>query len=152
MKKLKVPGLAVLLALTILVVGMCAGCGGGNTTSLGTTPFTSPTSTTAVSSPESSTSPEVGTDDAGSSTLPKYEPSSVVSDSPGSLQLTSPDSVKKVTVFYDNLLTKGGWKIVSSSKTAYSTNITATKGSTGTTLSVSVSGSGTYISLVTYPI
>ena len=83
-------------------------------------------------------------------TLPRYMPSSVVSDSPGSLQLTSPDSIQKITAFYDNALTTGGWTIVSNSKTAYSTNITAKKGSTGTTLSISTTGSGCYISLVTY--
>lgn len=75
----------------------------------------------------------------------------MVSDTPGSLQLTSTDSVQKVTAFYDNALSQGGWTIISTSKTAASTNITAKRGSTGTTLSISTTGTGTYISLVTYP-
>lgn len=77
----------------------------------------------------------------------------MVSESPGHLQLTSSDDVQKVTAFYDNALTTGGWSIASSSKTAYSTNITARRGSTGTTLSISTAGpAGTSISISTYPI
>jgi hypothetical protein len=121
MKKIPGAGLVGLLAVTILVVGLVAGCGSKTTpTSTKTSPLT--------------TSPTIST------------------STPGSLQLTSPDSVQKVTAFYDKALTQGGWNIVSSSKTAYSTNITARRGSTGTTLSISVTGSGTYISLTTYPV
>lgn len=153
MKKITGSGLVGLLVVTILAVVLCAGCGSSKTASTGTTPSSSSTSTTPSSTQTSSTSPNQGSNTATSSnTLPRYQPSSVVSDAPGSLQLTSPDSIQKVTAFYDDALTKGDWSIISNSKTAYSTNITAKKGSTGTTLSISATGSGTYISLVTYPI
>ena len=155
MKKIPGAGLVGLLAVTILVVGLVAGCGSKTTpTSTKTSPLTtSPTISTSTPASSSAVSPAQTTPtQSGSTTLPKYEPSSVVSDTPGSLQLTSPDSVQKVTAFYDKALTQGGWNIVSSSKTAYSTNITARRGSTGTTLSISVTGSGTYISLTTYPV
>jgi hypothetical protein len=76
----------------------------------------------------------------------------VVSDSPGSLQLSSPDSVQKVTAFYDNAIAQGGWSIISSSKSGSNTSITAKRGNTGTSVSISNTGSGSYISLVTYPI
>jgi len=151
MKKILVSGLAGLLVVVVLA----AGCG-TKTASTGTTPASSLTSPTVASSTAtSSSSPSIApatnsTPTANSTTLPRYQPSSVVSDTTGSLQLTSPDSVQKVTAFYDKALTEGGWSIVSTSKTAYSTNITARRGSTGTTLSISATGSGTYISLVTY--
>ena len=152
MKRITGSGIVVLVVLTLLAMLLVAGCGGNKTTSTGTTPSSSSVSTTPSSAQASSNSSSLGSSPATSSnTLPKYEPSTVVSDAPGSLQLTSTDSIQKVTAFYDDALAKGGWSIISNSKTAYSTNITAKKGSTGTTLSISTTGSGTYISLVTYP-
>jgi hypothetical protein len=152
MKKIRQSGLVGLLFVVVLAVALCAGCGGSKTASTGTTSSPSSALTTPLSPKTPGTSPVQGSTPATSSnTLPRYMPSSVVSDTPGSLQLTSPDSVQKVTAFYDDAL-KTGWSIISSSKTAASTNITARKGTTGTTLSVSSTGSGTYISLVTYPI
>lgn len=152
MKKIRQSGLVGLLFVVVLAVALCAGCGGSKPATTGTAPISPSTSTpTGITTP--TTSPAQGSTPASSSNnLPRYTPSTVVSDTPGSLQLTSPDSVQKVTAFYDDALTKGGWSIISSSKTGASTNITARKGTTGTTLSVSSTGSGTYISLVTYPI
>lgn len=155
MKKIQVSGLATLLVVAILAIMLVAGCG-TKTTPAGTTTTPSKTLPTSDGSgPVSTSSPAIspGTSSpstTNSGTLPRYMPSSVVSDTPGSLQLTSPDSIQKITAFYDNALTTGGWTIVSNSKTAYSTNITARKGGTGTTLSISTTGSGCYISLVTY--
>jgi hypothetical protein len=146
MNKVLPSGLIGLLFVTVLAVGLVAGCGTVKVTPTSTT--TSPSTT----SPSASSSPATSSPATGSTTLPRYQPSSVVSDTPGSLQLTSPDSVQKVTAFYDNALAQGGWSIVSSSKTAYSTSITAKRGSTGTSLSISSTGSGTYISLTTYPV
>jgi hypothetical protein len=158
MKRILGSGLVGLLVATVLAVGLVAGCGGTKTASTGTTPASSITSpaitsstATSTSSPSISTAPS-STSTPDSTTLPRYMPSSVVSDTAGSLQLTSPDSVQKLTAFYDNALSQGGWTIVSTSKTTYSTNITARKGGTGTTLSISVTGSGTYISLTTYKV
>lgn len=136
-----------LLAL-VVAVGLIAGCGSGKTTVVTVPGKTTP----AKSSPGVSTSTPSTSPRTSSGSLPRYQPSTVVSEAAGSLQLTSPDSVQQVTTFYDSALSDGGWTIISSSKTGYSTNITAKRGSTGTTLSVSSTGSGTYISLVTYPI
>ena len=127
MKKILVSGLAGLLVVVVLA----AGCGGTKSASTGTTPASSLTSPTVASSTAtSSSSPSIApatnsTPTANSTTLPRYQPSSVVSDTAGSLQLTSPDSVQKVTAFYNKALSEGGWSIVSTSKTSYSTNITA---------------------------
>jgi hypothetical protein len=148
MKKLTPAALAGLLVMAALVAVVCAGCGSSTTTP--TTPKTTTPAKTTPSTTPRSTIPS--SDSSSSSTLPQYQPSSVVSQATGSLQLTSPSSVQQVTAFYDNAIARGGWTIVSNSKTAYSTNITATRGHVGTTLSVSSTGSGTYISLVTYPI
>jgi len=140
-KRIAGSSLVGLLVVTVLAVGLVAGCGSGKTTPTSTA--TSP----SVTSPTASTSPS-----ASSATLPRYQPSSLVSEATGSLQLTSTDSVQKVTAFYDSALAQGGWNIISSSKTAYSTNITARKANTGTTLSISTVGSGgAYISLTSYP-
>jgi hypothetical protein len=150
MKKINRSTLAALLFVVVLTVALSAGCGGSKTATTGTTPLPS------TKIPSSATSPATTHSDGSapatsSNSLPRYTPSSVVSDTTGSLQLTSPDSVQKVTAFYDDALAKGGWSIISSSKTGASTNITARKSGTGTTLSVSSTGAGTYISLVTYP-
>ncbi|HEX9033350.1 MAG TPA: hypothetical protein VF834_16040, partial [Streptosporangiaceae bacterium] len=88
---------------------------------------------------------------ASSGSLPDYTPSTVVSRAMGHVQLTTPDSVRQVTAFYDRALSQGGWSIISASKTTYSTNITATRGHTGTTLAIASAGSlGTSISISTY--
>jgi hypothetical protein len=153
-KKIPAAGLIGLLAVTIIAIGLVAGCGSNTApTTTTTSPATVPaaSSSAATSSSGQSTSPAQTSPASGSTTLPKYEPSTVVSDTPGSLQLTSQDSIQKVTTFYDNALTQGGWSIISNSRNAYSTNITAKRGSTGTTLAISVTGGGTYISLTTYP-
>ena len=131
-------------AVAALTAGLAAGCGVGVKTVV-------PEKTKSPSSsPGVSPDPEApGSDDSAS--LPRYQPSTVVSDSGGSLQLTSPDPVAKVTAFYDEALAQG-WTIISSSKSGFNTSITAKKGNVGTSLSISTTGSGSYISLVTYPI
>jgi hypothetical protein len=132
-KKIAVFRLIGLLSVTVIAIGVTAGCSSN------------------VAQKSTSTSPDQTSTKTGSTTLPRYEPSSVVSDTTGSLQFTSPDSVQKVTAFYDNALAEGGWSIISSSKTEYNTSVTAKKGNTGTSLSISATGGGTYISLTTYP-
>jgi hypothetical protein len=124
------------LVCATLAVTVLAGCGSSET---------SQPSTSSAASSQSANA------DSAAKALPGYKPSTVVSDNPGSLQLRSPDSVAQVTAFYDKALSGGGWTIVSSSKTPASTSITAKKNGTGTTLAVSSTGSGSYISLTTYP-
>lgn len=150
MKKVAEAALLCLLVMTVLAAGLVAGCGGTKTVIVEKTVPSSDTH-----SKPSSTSPDISPDSktpaSDSATLPRYQPSTVVSDAGGSLQLTSPDSVEKVTAFYDDALAQG-WTVISSSKTGANTSITAKKGNVGTSLSISTTGSGCYISLVTYPI
>jgi len=43
--------------------------------------------------------------------LPRYQPSKVISEATGHFQLTSIDSVSKVARFYENALKNRGWRI-----------------------------------------
>lgn len=84
--------------------------------------------------------------------MPDYEPSKVVSQAGGHTQLSSADSVSKVTAFYEEALKSGGWSIISAAKTSTSTNIVAKRGSQGVTVAISYAGpAGTSISVSTYP-
>jgi hypothetical protein len=69
--------------------------------------------------------------------LPNYQPSKVVFESSGGVQLGTIDSVNKVTSFYVNALKSGGWRIVYASKSAANTNIAAMRGTTGLSISIS---------------
>jgi hypothetical protein len=83
--------------------------------------------------------------------LANYQPSTVVSESGGHTQLTSPDDVSKVTSFYQNALQQGGWSISSTAKTASSANFVAHKTGEGVTVAISTMGpAGTSISISTY--
>jgi len=76
----------------------------------------------------------------------------VVSEVGGHSQLSSPDSVSKVTAFYDEVLKSGGWSITSSAKTSTSTTIVANRDGHGVTVAISSVGpAGTSISISTYP-
>jgi hypothetical protein len=88
---------------------------------------------------------------ASSSVLAKYQPSTVVSESGGHTQLTSPDDVSKLTAFYQSALQQGGWSISSTAKTASSANFVAHKTGEGVTVAISTMGpSGTSVSISTY--
>jgi hypothetical protein len=93
----------------------------------------------------------VSTSQGGSGTVATYQPSSVIRQAPGHLQLSSPDSVTKISAFYDSAL--AGWTIVSSKKNPFSTNVTARRGNQGVTVSINTAGpAGTMISVSTYPV
>jgi hypothetical protein len=68
--------------------------------------------------------------------LPNYQPSKVVSETSGGVQLSSTDSVIKVASFYMNTLKSRGWRIVYSSKSAANTNIVAMRGTAGVGISI----------------
>ena len=69
--------------------------------------------------------------------LPNYQPSKVVSEATGRIQLSSIDSVSKVASFYENALKSRGWRIVSNSKSAAETSIVAMHGNTGVGILIS---------------
>jgi hypothetical protein len=130
---------AALPALCLAAVVVLTGCGGGSSSK--GTPAASPTS-----QPASTTTVQ-----AAPGELPIYQPSRLISQASGSTVVRSPDSVAKVGAFYADALAKGGWKIISSSRSAYSANFTARRGTQGTTIAISsISGSGSVISISTY--
>jgi hypothetical protein len=69
--------------------------------------------------------------------LPNYQPSKVVSETAGGVQLSSIDSVSKVARFYENALKSRGWRITYSGKSAANTSIVAMRGITGVGISIS---------------
>jgi hypothetical protein len=69
--------------------------------------------------------------------LPNYQPSKVVFEASGGVQLRTIDSVNKVTSFYMNALKSGGWRIVYASKSVANTNIAAMRGTSGLSITVS---------------
>lgn len=69
--------------------------------------------------------------------LPNYQPSKVVFEAPGGVQLRTIDSVNKVTSFYMNALKSGGWRIVYASKSAANTNIAAMRRTSGLSITIS---------------
>lgn len=69
--------------------------------------------------------------------LPNYQPSKVVFEASGGVQLRTIDSVNKVTSFYMNALKRGGWRIVYASRSVASTNIAAMRGTSGLSITIS---------------
>ncbi|MFD6228687.1 hypothetical protein ACFWFZ_17645 [Streptomyces sp. NPDC060232] len=70
----------------------------------------------------------------------------------GSTLLRSDDSVSKVGAFYVDALAREGWTTVSKYQGEYSVNIVAKRGNEGVTVQVSPTGSGTSVSITTYPV
>ncbi len=83
--------------------------------------------------------------------IPFYEPSTVRSQTASAATLTSPDSVTKVSDYYVNVADTRGWTTVSKSLTPHSGNLTIKKSGQGATISVAPTGSGSLITISTYP-
>lgn len=83
--------------------------------------------------------------------LAKYRPSAVVSKSAYATVLTSPDSVNKISAFYQKALASGGWQVTASSHSAYHASFTADRSNQGVSISVYPRGNGSGISISTHP-
>jgi hypothetical protein len=83
--------------------------------------------------------------------VPFYRPSTVHSKTTASAELSSPDSVTKVSNFYVSVVERDGWTTVSKSVTPHSGNLTIKKSGQGATISVAPSGSGSLINISAYP-
>jgi hypothetical protein len=83
--------------------------------------------------------------------VPLYQPSTTRTRTASSATLTSPDSVTKVSDYYVGVVHKDGWTTVSKSMTAYHGHLTIKKSGLGATISVAPSGSGSLITISTYP-
>ncbi|MFJ3335310.1 hypothetical protein [Streptomyces sp. NPDC086766] len=65
--------------------------------------------------------------------------------------LHSDDSVREVGAFYVDTLAREGWRTISKYQGEFSVNVVARRGDEGVTVQVSPTGSGTSISITTYP-
>jgi hypothetical protein len=106
-----------------------------------------------ISACSSSTAPSTSAPAGGSvQGVPIYHPSTVRSKTDTTATLTSPDSVTKVTDYYVSVINSGGWDTVAKSVTQFSGNLTVKKSGTGAHISVAPSGSGSLVSISTYPV
>jgi hypothetical protein len=80
-----------------------------------------------------------------------YQPSTVTSHTGDSAVLTSPDPVTKVNDYYLKLVDTDGWTTVSKSISPHNGNLTIKKSGQGATISIAPSGSGSAITISTYP-
>lgn len=83
--------------------------------------------------------------------VPFYKPSTVQSQTADSAVLTTPDHVTMVSNFYVNMVQTEGWTTLSKTITPHSGNLTIKKSGQGASISVAPSGSGSVISISTYP-
>jgi hypothetical protein len=151
------------MAVVGMAVAACGGSSGGPNAASGTTTVTATAAaatttqapaTAANGAPTSNTAPAAPPAPASTATppaIPEYHPSTLVSKSPSSTVLTSPDSVTQVGNFYKDALAKGGWQISASSGSAYSANLSGHRASEGVSISVYSRGAGTGISITTHP-
>ncbi|MBO0875400.1 MAG: hypothetical protein J2P19_18625 [Pseudonocardia sp.] len=140
MKQGAFSGFAAAAAL-LAVVGASA-CGGSAAPSQ--PPPAAPPPTTANASPGAGASGSI-------KGIPFYQPSTVRSQTEATVVLSSPDPVTKVSDYYVNMVNSGGWTTVAKSITLYSGNLTIKKSGQGATISVAPSGSGSVITISTYP-
>ena len=74
----------------------------------------------------------------------------VVSETSGGTELSTADSVSKVTRFYENALKDGGWRVVSTAKTAAKTTIVAMRGRNGVGILISSAVPAWHIDALSY--
>jgi hypothetical protein len=135
----------VAAAALVAVVGVNA-CGGAAPTQ--PAPPASPPPTAPAASPDASPGPSANGAIKG---IPFYQPSTIRGQTSTTVVLNSPDPVTKVSDYYVNVVNSGGWTTVSKSITPYSGNLTIKKSGQGATISVAPSGSGSVITISTYP-
>ncbi|KAF0968748.1 MULTISPECIES: hypothetical protein [Gordonia] len=145
---------ALVSSFAAITIGVAVvGCGSDTTSSEGTTSATTAVSTETGSATTGSATTGNG-DDSGGETfggLPVYEPSDQVSKAPGSLVLTSPDSVEKIGEFYKNAVRDGDWDIVSETVSRFAASITVKKRGRGASINVAPGTDGSVISISSYP-
>jgi hypothetical protein len=154
------------LAASALAIGVaaCGGSTGGSNGAASTETVTVNHSTPATSNSAPSATPGAAAASHSapaatqrapaampSAAVPDYQPASVVSRSQHSTVLNSPDSISKIGSYYEGVLARGGWKLRSSSNTAYSASFTAHRADEGVTISVYPRGSGSGVSISRHP-
>jgi hypothetical protein len=143
---------AAVAALAIGVAACGSSGGGASKSDAGSAKPASDSASTAAPAPTAAAPAPVSAPKAGtqSASIPEYQPSSVISRSPGHVQLSSPDSVTKVGDFYKQALDRGGWHISSDASSPYSVNLVAQRSSEGATVAIASTGRGASISVSDY--
>jgi hypothetical protein len=136
-----VEGKILSIAATGVVAAVMA-IGGCAHNASGPAPTTSPTQ----APPAQTASPT-----ARAGPLPAYPGAEVTRHLGGTTLLHTDDPVGKVGTFYADTLAKEGWRTVSRYLGDRSADIVAKKGHEGVTVQVSPTGSGTSISITSYP-
>lgn len=134
----------------VLALGACS-----DNSSSGPSTSTAPGSSTSsgsASPPASAQTSLPASGEASSEPIPMYPGATVVNRSTGYTLLRSNDSVSTVGSFYVDTLAKEGWQTISKYQGRWSVNVTAKRGHEGVTVQVNPSGSGTDISIATYPV
>lgn len=144
------------VAAAALAGGLAAAACGGTTSPAGpgasSGAASSGTASTAGASTGAASTGAAGGTGQSVAGVPFYQPSTTVSQAVGSVVLSSPDPVPKVSAFYVNAVGKGGWTTVSKSITQYSASLTVKKAGQGASISVAPgAGTGTVITISTYP-
>jgi type IV secretory pathway VirB10-like protein len=161
------------VTVAILAVGVAILALGLAACTANTGPTASPTATVTASAPAShapakgSSAPAPASDapakgsaapapasparDTSAESLPDYQPATVISKSPTSATLSSPDPVAKIGAFYADVLAKDGWQVISSSAGAAHASFTAARGHQGASISVYPRSGGSGISISIYP-
>ena len=123
----------VVLALTLAAGTAACSASGGDPV----IPAHSPSSATPSAAASTAAARTVARADSVVDSLPHYQPSKVISETAGHIQLSSTGSVGKVASFYRNVLKSRGWRILYTGRNAGNTNIVAMLGTTGVGISIS---------------
>ena len=83
-------------------------------------------------------------------TLPAYQPSRVVSSGGGSAYLLSPDPVGQVSGFYAQVLSKGGWQLVSRHVSSHGAELVGKRQAQGARVQIFSAGHGSAILVASY--
>ncbi|MFJ8198870.1 hypothetical protein [Streptomyces sp. NPDC096152] len=136
-------------AAGVLALGACS----GNPEPAPTTqpPTTTATTPASPTSPASPSSPAATPSATASGPVPAYPGATVTTHTDGFTLLHSDDSVRKVGAFYVDTLAREGWRTISKYQGEFSVNVVAQRADEGVTVQVSPTGSGTSISITTYP-
>ena len=134
--------------LILLLSAWIVGCSSSGSSS---SPTSAPATTAAVA-----TTPAAATTTAASGdAVPEYKPSTVTSsEHAGGVSktvLTSPDSVEKVTAFYEHALPSGGWQVEKTAKSGDTVEYKAARGAAAAEIEISSAGTGASVTVKVIP-
>jgi hypothetical protein len=154
---------ARMISISLLLAAVAAVAGCASPTQPATGAAKSPSSPPAAAAtpaaqpstpgtaPSSAAESQPSSQPAAASGVAIYRPSTVVSKTGQHTLLHTPDSVAKVSAFYERDLAAAGWQTVSHNAVAASTNLIVRKGPAGASISITKAGpAGTSISITTY--